>query len=286
MWAKKIRVVLQGRGMYDLTTKDITNRYLSPLLTKCPAYLTDIIPKDNLENAITFLEAWDDTSGTLADGFRDTTIDTKPSIQYYLNVQSFKTNMPPGVSAAEHMNIANALAWEALKRSMPPDFRVFVTLLNIKSKPSNEDLKKLNEGWRTYCSKNRVEGISAVQNQPSGVVEALASQAESYKTNNELMSAINNLNENVKSNTAVAFNTAKQLKNFANDTKRNFKQNQATQQTNKQSNRATSQTRRDAFPGRTDLCFYHRRFGKKAERCNTEECAWESRNGNGQNDLN
>jgi hypothetical protein len=281
MWARKIRVVLQGRGIYDLTTKVTTDRYLSPLLSKCPAYLTDIIPKDNLENAIVFLEAWDDTSGTLADGFRDTTIDTKPSIQYYLNVQSFKNNMPPGVSAAEHINIANALAWEALKRSMPPDFRVFVTLLNIKNQPSNEDLKKLNEGWRTYCSRNKVAGVSAVQDQPLGVVESLASQADAYKTNEMLMAAINNLNENVKSNTAVAYNTSTQLKNFAN--KRNFKQNQQQPNQNQKGNKPNPQTRRDAFPGRTDLCFYHRRFGKKAERCNTEECSWDNNN---QNNLN
>ena len=201
MWAKKIRVVLNGRRWVDLSTDEATERFLSPLLSKCPAYLTDIIPKDTLENAIRFLEAWDDTGGTLADGFRETTINSKPSIQFHLNVQSFKTNMPPGINIAEHLNIARALAWEALKRSFPPEFRVYVNLLHISAYPTDQDLKKLNEGWATFNLRNK-----ATINQVaigSSMESVLSEKAEKQQRDELMVNAINSLSDNIKAPTVA-----------------------------------------------------------------------------------
>jgi hypothetical protein len=69
--------------------------------------------------------------------------------------------MPNGVVSSEHLNIAQSLAWEALKHSFPPDFRVYVNLLDIRTYPTVEQLRKLNESWQTYNLKHGVP-IAAV----------------------------------------------------------------------------------------------------------------------------
>jgi hypothetical protein len=110
-----------------------------------------------------------------------------------------------------------------------------------------------------------------------------------------MMLAINNLNENIRTNTATAQSNADKLqKAFTKNIRpryddANFSKNTETRQNfaprgnyqgggNRNSYRQGGNTVpvRDAFPDRTDLCFYHRRFGKNALKCRTEECAWDA----------
>jgi hypothetical protein len=280
----------------------VKDKYLSPLLSKCPAYLTDLCPKDSLEHALQFLETWDDTSGSLADGFAATTLNSKPSIQYYLNVQSFKTNMPSGVVSTEHLNIAQSLAWEALKHSFPPDFRVYVNLLDIRTFPTVEQLRKLNESWQTYNLKHGVP-IAAVgdvsvasgtaivpytgpslqmnptqQLLPPPIYKPMFEEATiaAIKQQSEaVVAAINNLAERVKSNTTTTQNMVN--KNLQQN--QQFKPKGQTQQYRPQNNQprfgGPNNQQPFAFPNRTDLCYYHQRFGRNAQKCNVEECMWE-----------
>jgi hypothetical protein len=321
--------VLEGSGISDLSNPSVKDKYLSPLLSKCPAYLTDICPKDSLEHALQFLETWDDTSGSLADGFAATTLNSKPSIQYYLNVQSFKTNMPNGVICTEHMNIAQSLAWEALKHSFPPDFRVYVNLLDIRQYPTVEQLRKLNESWQTYNLKHGVPisavgdvSVASAENISYGVQPSIpggfpfgiptgatikqtspaamqivpiqsATQATSQLTtfgeatiaafkyqSEAVVTAINNLAERVKANTTTTQNMVN--KNQQNQQFRPRAQNsqnyKATQNQPRQGGYQPQQSQNQppfVYPNRTDLCYYHQRFGKNAQRCNTEQCMWE-----------
>ena len=303
MWAKKIRVILLGRGVTDLTTAKVKNAFLPSLLAKCPAYLTEIIPTTTLEDAIKFLEAWDDVKADFTESFKDSPIDNKPSIQYYLNVQSFMQNMPPGISSAEHTNIAKSLAWGALKRSFPPDFRAFLSLLNVSTYPSEEDLRKLNDSWATYNKKSHVNAITHVLTQPAAPASGQSSSPDFVAPYEKLTKAISALTANVNRGFQRAQERpqlqqqnrqefgARQNFNRPNNNRQNFgnqgygnqgygNRNQGfgnqgygnQQRFQRDGQRPPPQP--DACPGRFDYCYYHRRFGAEARQCDPANCTY------------
>ena len=212
---------------------------------------------------------------------------------------------PAGHCPEEHLK---TVAWTSLKTGLPAPLSALAMAQNIRFFPTSEQLEALDDAWADLNSSKEVPSVFSVKtdNETStssnandktskqlvGVTNALVVQAKQFKQLGELVQrerACNAINfqrgrggnfANRSPNFNPRFNTSSTPPQQAfrprfpltagQQNTRPYAQNR-----NPRGNLTQGAKRfpQPVYPNRTDLCFFHRTFGKDAVK-HEEPCAW------------
>jgi hypothetical protein len=127
-WARKTRIVLSARGI-TITDPAIIKTFVPLIIAGLPTYMSTLVPHTSLDELLKFLESYDRTpEDTLSIIDRYKILDSKPSIAFLLLVDEMTCNMRPGGDTES----LKTLAWETIKKSLPPNMRMLMNLINVE----------------------------------------------------------------------------------------------------------------------------------------------------------
>jgi len=284
LWSKKIRILLEIRGGLDLANADLVEEILPSILTKLPVGLVSMVPRGSVEQALNFLDLYDKAPLTIEGTFlQERSADIKPSIHFVQLKQQYRETL-----RTEDDLILNRMAWETLKRSLPPQVKTMSSI--IVHEPGNADqMQQLDRVWsEMVASKDDIQHFNNVntsripiamssssENKTPSVFDLLLTKLD--KMGSSLETFVNHVQQtNQKS---VQFRNPRQNAQFSPKTDRQSRfnssktvnhqlpQSRHNPDSTQRSKSADQNLRPYKYPHRLDFCYYHQRFGADALNC-------------------